>query len=110
MPSTVELIRDEVKIWTTRSEIRSQPLVSKRKMQKQLSPRELSLLTHLEQGSTNRKIAVAHGIPEAAVYVYLRQLCKKLGIATISEARMPCTRANVYQIQLISDYASNIKI
>ena len=52
------------------------------------SPQELLLLTHLKQGSNARQIAVALGKTEAATYVHLKRLCRKLDVENISQARV----------------------
>jgi DNA-binding NarL/FixJ family response regulator len=52
------------------------------------SPHELLLLTHLKQGSNAREIAVALGKTEAATYVHLKRLCRKLDVENTSQARV----------------------
>jgi DNA-binding NarL/FixJ family response regulator len=57
-------------------------------MPNSLSPHELLLLTHLKQGSNARQIAVALRKTEAATYVHLKRLCRKLGIENRSQAKV----------------------
>jgi DNA-binding NarL/FixJ family response regulator len=44
-----------------------------------LSPRELAVVRELSNGVCNREIASSLGIAEAAVYVHLKRLLKKIG-------------------------------
>jgi DNA-binding CsgD family transcriptional regulator len=39
-----------------------------------LSPRDLTIMHHLDRGLTPQQIALALGISEAAVYVHLRRI------------------------------------
>ena len=52
-----------------------------------LSARELAILRHLVRDSTGSQIAGDLGITEAAVYVHLTRLFRKLGVENRSQAR-----------------------
>jgi DNA-binding NarL/FixJ family response regulator len=56
-------------------------------MPNRFSPRELSLIAQLKQGSNNRQIAAALGITEASACVHRRRLRQKLSVEDSSEAR-----------------------
>jgi DNA-binding NarL/FixJ family response regulator len=52
----------------------------------ELTQRELTVLSHLAQGMTNRQIAEALGVSEATVKSHVGHLMSKLGVANRAEA------------------------
>jgi two-component system nitrate/nitrite response regulator NarL len=53
-----------------------------------LSPRELAILRKVTRGAANREIARTLSITEAAVWVHLKGLFKKVGVQNRAEAAL----------------------
>jgi two-component system nitrate/nitrite response regulator NarL len=51
-----------------------------------LSPRESAILSHLAHGAGNRLIAYDLDISEAAIYVHVKNLCRKIGAENRTQA------------------------
>jgi DNA-binding NarL/FixJ family response regulator len=49
-------------------------------MPNRFTPRELLIMSQVEQGSNSRQIAAALGITEASAYVHRRRLRQKLAV------------------------------
>jgi len=64
----------------------------------ELTERELTVLSHLAQGMTNRQIARALGVSEATVKSHVGRLMSKLGVANRAEATAVAWRYSLAQV------------
>jgi two-component system, NarL family, nitrate/nitrite response regulator NarL len=60
------------------------------KLQPRLSPKELSIISHITQGKRNKEIAFQLGTSEQVIKNYLRKIYEKLGVSDRLELALYC--------------------